>query len=173
MTSTQYQKIAFRQIHRALPLCFIMVFTLHAFLFNRGNFELFKTTILTTFIEDLIFSSFLLLMLYLLYVGFFELFVWISARRSLNKPLEIPLQRFYPTISPPIACPWAPLINITLPTEPPKTNLPPPLHEQDPFFLRTEYDPRNQEAPKPFELIELPEELTEIYVDPQYFERIA
>ncbi|KAH9820558.1 hypothetical protein DFH28DRAFT_1020467, partial [Melampsora americana] len=86
-----------------------------------------------------------------------------------NQPLEIPLQR----VSPPIACKWAPLIIISFPTEAPKTNLPPPLHEQDPFFLRTEYDPRNQEAPKPFELIELPEELTEIYVDPQYFERIA
>ncbi|KAH9820328.1 hypothetical protein DFH28DRAFT_1121410 [Melampsora americana] len=138
-----------------------MVFTLHAFLFNRGDFELFKTTILTTFIEDLIFSYFSLLMLYLLYLGFFKLFVWISSRRSLNKPLEIPLQRFYPSIS------------ITLPTNPPIKNLPPPLHEQDPFFLRTEFDPRNREAPKPFELIELPEELTEIYVDPQYFERIA
>ncbi|KAH9813694.1 hypothetical protein DFH28DRAFT_1222376 [Melampsora americana] len=137
MTSTQYQKIAFHQILRALPLCFIMVFTLHAFVFNRGNFELFKTTILTTFIEDLIFSYFSLSMLYLLYLGFFELFVWISARRSLNKPLEIPLHRFHPSIPPPIACIGPPSITITLPTEPPIKNLPPPLHKQDPFFLRT------------------------------------
>ncbi|KAH9823875.1 hypothetical protein DFH28DRAFT_1216237 [Melampsora americana] len=154
MTSTPYQKIAF-------PFCFIVVFMIHAILFNRGEFELFESTIFITLIEDLIISFFLLLMLDLLYVGLFKLFVWISARRSLNKPLEIPLQRFYPAI------------HITLPTQPPKTNLPPPLHEQDPFFLRTVYEPRNQEAPKPFELIELPEELTEIYVDPQYFERIA
>ncbi|KAH9815881.1 hypothetical protein DFH28DRAFT_250950 [Melampsora americana] len=137
MTSTQYKKITFYQIHCALPLYFIMVFALHAFLFNRGDFELSKTTILTTFIEDLIFSYFSLSMLYLLYVGFFELFVWISARRSLNKPLEIPLHRFHPSIPPPIACIGPPSITITLPTEPPIKNLPPPLHKQDPFFLRT------------------------------------
>ncbi|KAH9822453.1 hypothetical protein DFH28DRAFT_1217268 [Melampsora americana] len=143
MTSTQYQRIAFRQIHLALPLCFIVVFSIHAILFNRGQFDLFKTSILITLIEDLIISSFLLLMLYLLYVGLFKLFVWISARRSLNKPLEIPLQRFYPTTSPPITSIGAPLINITIPTEPPQTNLPPPLHKQDPFFLRTHRIDRN------------------------------
>ncbi|EGG07857.1 uncharacterized protein MELLADRAFT_85149 [Melampsora larici-populina 98AG31] len=78
-------------------------------------------------------------------------------RRSRNQDLDIPLHRFYPAISPPIACLWAPLINVTRPTEPPLTNLPPPFPMQDPDFLRTIYEPRLREYVPPIQLFEVSE----------------
>ncbi|KAH9824075.1 hypothetical protein DFH28DRAFT_837140, partial [Melampsora americana] len=74
-------------------------------------------------------------------------------RRYQSKTLEIPLNRFDSTISPPIACISAPLINITPPIEAHISNLPLPFTQQESCFLRAKYNPRLDKAPKPFELI--------------------
>ncbi|KAH9818945.1 hypothetical protein DFH28DRAFT_856393, partial [Melampsora americana] len=78
-------------------------------------------------------------------------------RRSQTDLLEIPPHRFYPSNSPTITCIWGPLIRITEPTEDHMKNLPPPVHQQDPDFLTTEYNSRLRGVRKPFELIEIPE----------------
>ncbi|KAH9818903.1 hypothetical protein DFH28DRAFT_959576 [Melampsora americana] len=161
MSCPHYKKLNLLPAIRAFLLYLTMVFLFDLLFSKTGLLELHpENTFMKILISSFTFSILSFPLLYLLYFCCMIFFPWIKDRRSKKNDL-IPLQTCRSENSSPI----------TPVTQPSHKNLPPPLSEQDPSFLRTVDQSNLKDISRPFVFLEV-SEISEGTECPRLFELV-